>query len=275
MSPRALALLILAAGAAQAQTAAPRMMPTDAQIMWLLQNMPVENAKSMTPLINALLSDTAGHMKMADRRVATGADSARAADVVKMVRATLTQYKDVSAAERDGYVKFLPWLDEQSIYHYNSSANATIAATRFDASKPTSLLYRKDVSGTLVLSGAMYTAPASASLDELDARLPLGVAYWHAHVNFCGLRPTTPGPVKADSAMLARSLAIDTQETCTQAGGMYLPQLFGWMAHVNAFDGDAPAVIWGSEGHDHMNMHAHHEPSATTPSPRSPLLPLQ
>ncbi|MDB4913346.1 MAG: hypothetical protein JWM95_990 [Gemmatimonadetes bacterium] len=243
---------------AQAARAPGARVPNDAQIIWLLQNMPVDNAKSMTPLINALLSDTAGHMKMADRRVATKADSARAADVVREVRAALAPYRDVAAAERDGYVRFLPWLEEQSIYHYNSSANAVIAATRFDATKPTSLLYRKDAAGTMVLSGAMYTAPASSTPDELNARLPLGVAYWHAHVNFCGLRPASPGSFKADSAMLARSLAIDTREACTQAGGMYLPQLFGWMAHVNAFDGDSPSVIWGSDGHDHMNMHAHH-----------------
>ena len=254
-------LLALAAfsAAAHAQVAPPRQGPTDSQIMWLLQNMPVENAKSMTPIINGLLSDTAGHMRMAERRVASASDSARATGVVREMRASLAQYKDVSVAERDGYVRFLPWLQEQSIYHYNSGPNANLAATKFDATKPTSLLYRKDAAGRMVLAGAMFTAPAGASLDELNARLPLGVAYWHSHVNFCGLRPpaATPNRARVDSATLARSLAIETQEECLKAGGMYLPQLFGWMAHVMVFDGDAPATIWGSEGHDHMNMHAH------------------
>ena len=246
---------MLAASVSGSAQVAP---PTDGQILWLLQNMPVDNAMSMAPLINGLLSDTAGHMRMATRRVATKADSVRAAEVVREVRSSLSQYKNVEAAERDGYVKFLPWLDDQSIYHYNNNANANIAGTRFDAAKPTSLLYRKGAAGKMILSGAMYTAPAKATLDELDARLPLGVAYWHAHVNFCGLRPTSTGPhpVKADSATLAKALAIETREACTAAGGMYLPQIFGWMAHVNAFDGESPAVIWGSEGHDHMSMHS-------------------
>ena len=77
-----LASLMLTASATATAQVAP---PTDGQILWLLQNMPVENGKSMAPLINGLLSDTAGHMRMANRRVATKADSARAADVVREV----------------------------------------------------------------------------------------------------------------------------------------------------------------------------------------------
>src|SRR5260370_8001732 len=31
----------------------------------------------------------------------------------------------------------------------------------------------------------MYSAPADASPDQLDAIIPLSVAHWHAHTNIC------------------------------------------------------------------------------------------
>lgn len=271
-SAAALLLVALCAGSplhAQATTpasaaAAPAPMrgPTEAQVFWFLQNMPVESGRTIGPLINALLSDTAAHMKMAERRRATHDDTVRAAGIVTAMRTALQPYIDVSAAERDGYQRFMPWLAEQQVYHYNSTSNSRDARLRFDAAKPTSLLYRKEPAGALVLIGAMYTAPGSSSLDELDARLPLGVAYWHQHVNFCARRPS-PEEIRAqrpDSALVARALRIETREECAEAGGMFMPQLFGWMAHVNAFEGDAQDTIWGAEGREHMHMHGHHGP---------------
>jgi hypothetical protein len=56
---------------------------------------------------------------------------------------------------------------------------------RFNAAKPTSLLYRQEPDGKFVFLGVMYTAPARASLDELERRIPLAVARWHEHVNWC------------------------------------------------------------------------------------------
>jgi hypothetical protein len=220
--------------------------------------MRVVNAPSFAPLINALLGDTAAHMRMAPARPATAADSARAAEAVRTVRSALARYADVAAAERDGYERFLPWLAEQSVYHYNNVRHAIAAAARTDLARPSSLLYRKDADGRLRLVGAMYTAPAGATPDELDARLPLGIAHWHKHVDFCGPRidPRTLASQPTDSATLARWLAIDTREACAAAGGVFLPELFGWMAHVNAFDADTPAEIWGGHGRDHMHMHS-------------------
>lgn len=247
------------AGPATAQTATP-VRVTDAQVFWFLQNLPPESAKPLGGLVNALLSDTAGHMRMAEPRAATPADSARAQGIVRTMRAALAPYRDVAAAERDGYVQFMPWLEDQVIYHYNNLRHAAEARTAFDPAKPTSLLYRKDSSGTKVLVGAMYTAPAAATPDELDARLPLGVAHWHQHVNFCAMRPSlaAEGVRNGDAATFGKWLAIDTAEACTAAGGLFIPQLFGWMAHVNAFDGEEPGTIWGTEGRDHMHRHHGH-----------------
>jgi hypothetical protein len=258
----ALLLAVVPARLAIAQTSVPvqQMRVTDAQVFWFLQNLPPESAKPLGSLINALLSDTAGHMRMAERRPATAADSLRAAGVVRTMRSALAPYADVTAAVRDGYQLFMPWLDEQVIYHYNNMQNAGAARAGFDATRPTSLLYRRDASGAKVLVGAMYTAPAASTPDELDARLPLGVAYWHQHVNFCAMRPSlaADGIRQNDSTTFARWLAIETPDACTAAGGLFVPQLFGWMVHVNAFDGDAPGAIWGTEGKDHMHMHHGH-----------------
>src|SRR5213078_2379927 len=87
------------------------------------------------------------------------------------------RYGDVRSAEADGFRRFLPGV-RQPVYHYTSWRSALAAQFRFDAVRPTSLLYKEGPRGTLVLVGAMYTAPARASFDELDRRVPLAVARW-------------------------------------------------------------------------------------------------
>ncbi|MEO7455720.1 MAG: hypothetical protein ABIY52_05615 [Gemmatimonadaceae bacterium] len=257
-----IAVLAALAGAlpASAQTMMPPTRITDAQVFGFLQSLPPESARSLGALVNGLLADTLGHMRMAERRVATRADTKRAAAAVRTMRSNLARYKDVSVAEQDGYALFLPWLKEQAVYHYNNMQNAGAARGAFDASKPTSLLYRGKPDGTKVLIGAMYTAPATSTPDELDARLPLGIAHWHEHVNFCAMSPyvAMAGMQAGDTSIFSKWLAVETQDACTAAGGMFIPQLFGWMTHVNAFAGDKASTIWGSHGRDQMHMHHAH-----------------
>jgi hypothetical protein len=253
----ALAGLALTTVSAAAQQAAPR--PPSIQLLSLLQSIQVANAPELAPAINGLLSDTTSHMRMAERRVATSADSVRAAKIVAESRTALARYTDVGLAEKDGYVKFLPWLEEQDMYHYNHIQNVFATMSVFDATKPSSLLYRKE-KGQLVLVGAMYTAMPGSTPDQLDARLPLGVAHWHEHVNFCGPRADSvrAAAATANGASVARWLAITSREDCTAAGGQFMPRLFGWMAHVYMFGGDDPLTIWGGEHNDHMRLHDHH-----------------
>src|SRR4051812_36920190 len=61
----------------------------------------------------SIFSDTSSHMRMGPSRAPTAADSARAAAIVVTARAALGQYVDVKAAERDGYYRNMPWLDDQ------------------------------------------------------------------------------------------------------------------------------------------------------------------
>lgn len=262
-----LAALLAAAPALHAQppagSAAADSTRRQLPMLGVLQAMQVVNVPELAAAVNALLGDTSTHMRMAPRRAATAADSARAAAVVRRARAALAPYVDVAAAERDGYVRFLPWLEEQPIYHYNHVGNVLAAFSTFDAAKPVSLLYRKDAAGKLALVGAMYSALPNATPDDLDARLPLGVAHWHEHVDFCApprdsvrvTGTTAGGGLRVDGASLARWLAINTRDACTAAGGRFVPRLFGWMAHVYLFAGDDPRAIWGGDEHDHMGMH--------------------
>src|SRR4051812_11067864 len=81
------------------------------RMLELIQGFQMASSPELATAINALLSDNAAHMRMAPRRAATSADSARAVEIVKTARAGLSKYSDVKLAEQDGYVKFLPWLE--------------------------------------------------------------------------------------------------------------------------------------------------------------------
>ncbi len=54
----------------------------------------------------------------------------------------------------------------------------------FNPEHPTSLLYEKH-GDDYKLIGVMYTAPKRFTEDQLDERVPLSIAQWHEHVNFC------------------------------------------------------------------------------------------
>ena len=225
----------------------------------IIQGFQMASTPELASAVNALLTDDNTHMRMAPRKTATAADSARAKEIVKSARDALSKYSDVKVAEADGYIKFLPWLEDQSIFHYNSFANVLATLGGFDATKPVSLLYKKDDKGAMKLVGAMYAAPPMATTDDLDAKLPTGIAHWHEHINFCGPNPDSvrAGVQKIDAPSTAKWLAISTRESCTAAGGRFVPRLFGWMAHVYLFSGDDPKVIWGEE-HGSMDMKMHH-----------------
>jgi hypothetical protein len=212
------------------------------------------NSPELADAINALLADEGAHMRMAPRRKVTPQDLFRAKQIVSEARDALGKYRDVRVAEADGYEKFLPWIETQSIFHYNSEQNAALTMRRFDATRPVSLLYKKNAKGAMTLVGAMYFALPDATIDDLDARLPTSVAHWHEHVDFCApnQQDVRSGKVKIDGPSTARWLRITTREACDAAGGRFIPRIFGWMAHVYLFAGsDDPSVIWGG-------MHEHH-----------------
>ena len=232
------------------------------RMLQLLQEFQIASSPELASAINALLMDDGAHMRMAPRRSVAPGDSARAAEIVRSARAALSKYSDVKLAEAEGYAKFLPWLEDQAIFHYNNIGNVMSTMRNFDATKPVSLLYKKDERGELKLVGAMYSAAPNSTPDDLDSRLPTSIAHWHEHVNFCAASPDSlrSGAVKPDAATAAKWLKITTREECTAVGGRFVPRIFGWMAHVYLFAGDDPKTIWG-EGHGSMDVHKHHPPT--------------
>ena len=187
------------------------------------------------------------HLRLSPLRAATAEDSARAARIVAELRTALEPYRDVRVAERDGFEMFAPNLKQQPVFHFTSRRNALREAFRFDPTRPTSLLYRRDSSGTLRLVGAMYTAPKRSTWEELDARVPLGIARWHLHTNMC-VPPAGDRErwleVRDGRPLFGPASPIATRVACDAVDGRFLPVVFNWMVHVNVFEDD----IWGTGG---------------------------
>jgi hypothetical protein len=191
------------------------------------------------------------HMRLTAPRRGSAADTARADALVAEMRRGLAKYEDVRVAEAEGFRKFLPGV-KQPIYHFTKWRWGLEAMFGFDPDKPTSLLYRAEPDGHLELVGAMYTAPARTTEDELDARIPLSVARWHEHVNWCVPPRGAPGrwrEVQDGHPVFGPRSPIATEAACDAVGGRFRSRVFGWMVHVQAFASDDPRVIWSVHQH--------------------------
>jgi hypothetical protein len=220
-----IAFALLTAGAANAQ--APMMTPADMKAM-------------------------SAHMQTTKLSAKNTADSVRAATIVNELRTSIAKYKDVHLAMADGYRQFAPQIKIQRVYHFTNYRSALENSFRFDPARPTSLLYKKDAAGNFVLVGAMYTAPKRFTESQLDQRVPLSVAQWHKHVNWC-LPPKGDASLwqtKKNGRPVFGPLGVSTEQECAAAGGTFEKEIFGWMVHANVFAGDDPKVIW----HDDHGM---------------------
>jgi hypothetical protein len=207
----------------------------------------------------------ARHMAYSSTRPLTPADSVRAARVIHELRQAVVRYQDVRLAEADGYKMFAPQLKNQPQYHFTRNWNAARNQFGFDPARPTSLLYKRNERGELVLTGAMYTASKRTSEAELDKRVPLSVARWHRHVNWC-----VPKRSEKDRWFELKNarpvfgpLGVSTEEECKAANGRFIRQAFGWMVHANLLAGNDLRSIWHD---DHME----HDHDAMLGTPKSP-----
>ena len=252
----ALAMVPAAAGAQERpgqRPAPPQQVPAGAAAAAASIGMNEQVAMAVEESMNAHTDGP--HLDLTPRRSPAPGDSARAAKVVAELRRGIAKYRDITVAIADGYHMFAPQVQDQPIYHYIHPTRTMRENARFDATRPSSLLYRKRADGSLELLGAMYTAAARATHADLDARVPLSVAQWHRHINYC---------VPTDRRRMSESRngqplfgpvgSIATRAECEKAGGHFTPQLFGWMVHANVFAGDDPATIWGA-GHGHEHQH--------------------
>jgi hypothetical protein len=189
--------------------------------------------------------DMGPHMKMTAMRPLRAGDQQRADEIVGAAKQVMQRYADYHEALADGFHIFLPRLP-QKMYHFTNGWYAMEAAFGLNLEHPTSLLYEKTGDGGYKLIGVMYTAPARVTMDELDARVPLSIARWHEHVNFCaaptGREREYFGP-KAKFGLLG---SISTEQECTAAGAKFRPQIFGWMVHVYPNEKTQEA-IWSVE----------------------------
>lgn len=199
------------------------------------------------------------HMELSPTRAATHDDSVRAMRLASELKTAIAKYADTAAAVADGYRMFLPNVKQQKVYHFTNYGRAFMEAFRFDAAKPTSILYARGADGKLKLIGAMYTMPKNASPDRLNERVPLGVARWHKHVNWCLPKRGEESRFlerKSGAPVFGPESPIATRAECDSVGGDFHPNLFGWMIHANVVEGHDLASIWGDdhhggEAHDH------------------------
>jgi hypothetical protein len=194
--------------------------------------------------------DMGPHMKMTTLRDLKPGDQEKADQVVTAARTAAEKYTDYKVALADGYKIFLPNLPQKQ-YHFTNYRYAFEAAISFNPEHPTSLLYEKD-GGGYKLIGVMYTAPKNANWNDLDQRIPLSIAQWHAHINMClppaERRNEAWGP-KAKFGLLG---SITTKDECETAGGKFMPQIFGWMVHVYPFE-QKTEDIWSVGRQAHMD----------------------
>jgi hypothetical protein len=203
-----------------------------------------ENAVSMDQMMSSEQMEhdptMSAHMGYSTLRPKSEADQHRADELVATLQTALAKYKDFHAAEAAGYK---PWHPEmkQPIVHFTRMWYGFKAVFTFNSSEPTSLLYKRTPDGGYELVGAMYTAPKRASEDELDKRVPLSVARWHRHLNLCfpkkGTDPSTVDWKKFGMGSIA------TKQACDEAGGVFYPQLFGWMVHVYPWEKNSQ-LVW-------------------------------
>ncbi len=198
--------------------------------------------------------DMGPHMKMTSLLDSKPGDEARAAKIADTARRVAEKYTDYHTALNDGFKIFLPNVPQKQ-YHFTNKRYAVEAQFHFNPKHPTSLLYEKQ-GDDYKLVGVMYTAPKRMGEDDLDKRIPLSVAQWHEHVNFC-VPPARMNTGEKKQEMLGPNAkfglrgSITTQQDCDSAGGTFHPVIFNWMVHLYPME-KTPEAVWSAErAHDH------------------------
>ena len=190
------------------------------------------------------------HMKMTTLRDLKPGDQEKADEIVAGARRAAEKYTDYKVALADGFKIFLPNLPQKQ-YHFTNYRYAFEAAISFNPEHPTSLLYEKN-GGDYKLIGVMYTAPKNANWTELDQRIPLSIAQWHAHINMCIPPSERRNEAWGPNAKFGLLGSIATKDDCEAAGGKFMPQIFGWMVHVYPFE-QKSEDIWSVGRQAHMD----------------------
>lgn len=253
LTPLALVLLALSFGHAQDQKA-PSTPPNNSGMDMSssgMKEMPgmgnVGSASAMHAMEGHHM-DMGPHMKMTALRDPKPGDKEKAQQVVEAARKVSEKYLDYKVALADGFKIFHPEFPQKQ-YHFTNYAYAFEAAWHFNPDHPTSLLYEK-TGDEYKLIGVMYTERKTAREDELDSRIPLSIAQWHAHVNLCLPPADKRNEVAGSHPQFGLNGSIASKDACDAADGRFLPQVFGWMVHVYPFE-RKPENIWSVEKQMH------------------------
>lgn len=189
------------------------------------------------------------HMQMSLKGKAQPGDEQRASEIVERARKVVAHYADVNLAVGDGYKPFHPTGKMGEEVHYTNYRFARMEQRHANYDRPGSILYKRTPEGMRAV-GVMYTAPQDSTPDQLNRVAPLSIATWHRHVDFCGGARNLPrGEQMGPHARFGPMGSIHAEEACKQAGGLWIPVVFGWMTHVYP-DAKAPAEVWAG-----MDMH--------------------
>ena len=191
---------------------------------------------AMTVVMGESMAAMANHLCMTPLRPMQPGDEERAKALVAQVKAVLEKYKDYKKALADGYTIANPNV-EMPQYHFMNAANAKLADTQFDPTRPTALLYYHTGNQRYRLEGVMYTDDVDATEDQLNQRIPLSIARWHQHINFCAAPAEqdqrVPWRPPRSSACLARSTR---RRPARPQGGTFFPIILNWMVHVFPYE---------------------------------------
>ena len=172
------------------------------------------------------------HMQMSLKGDAAPGDAARAAEILAAADAVLSHYRDVKTAVRDGYKPFYPTGRIGEEIHYTNYRYRRMERQHVNYNRPGSILYKRTAEG-LKAVGVMYTAPADASPQQLNAIAPLSIATWHRHVDFCGAPRNLPAIEQfGPNARFGPQGSIHTEDACRAAQGLWIPVVLNWMTHV-------------------------------------------
>ena len=173
------------------------------------------------------------HMKMTPYLPVSVADIAHVKAIVQNAHVCFDKYQDYHVALQDGYRIFAPTIP-QDIYHFANVQSFAEAQTSFDLAHPSALLYNKVGDGYQFV-GVMYSAPAYVSAEQLNQRIPLSIAPWHLHVNFCLPAGDTEQTLFNANSLFGLAGTISNQAQCSKVGGTFYSSMYGWMVHIPLF----------------------------------------
>ena len=173
------------------------------------------------------------HMKMTPYQPITPSDITRMKAIVQNAHVCFDKYQDYHLALHDGYQIFAPTIP-QDIYHFANLQSFAEAQTTFDLAHPSALLYNKVADGYQFV-GVMYSAPTNMTTAQLNLRIPISVAPWHLHVNFCLPAGDAEQTLFKANSLFGLTGTISTSAQCSRVGGTFYSSMYGWMVHIPLF----------------------------------------